>query len=147
MAHRPPSAGAFATKLRAVTEGELTLLRKSREVFHTHTNYLLPLLIMCLLPVPALLILLRRLARFAFAAKLAPAWFLFSGVGLIGVALVLFAVQLYKVACLLVIEGARESGQGRHGDDHDQAEAVRKSISSPGGWPGILEAYAAAAAA
>ena len=29
----------------------------------------------------------------------------------------------------------------------DQAEAVRKSISSPGGWPGILEAYAAAAAA
>ena len=112
-AHRPPSAGAFATKLRAVTEGELTLLRKSREVFHTHTNYLLPLLIMCLLPVPALLILLRRLARFAFAAKLAPAWFLFSGVGLIGVALVLFALQLYKVACLLVIEGTRGSGQGR----------------------------------
>jgi serine/threonine protein kinase len=112
-AHRPPSAGAFATKLRAVTEGELTLLRKSREVFHTHTNYLLPLLIMCLLPVPALLIPLRRLARFAFAAKLAPAWFLFSGVGLIGVALVLFAVQLYKVACLLVLESARESGQGR----------------------------------
>ena len=26
----------------------------------------------------------------------------------------------------------------------DQAEAVRKSISSPGGWPGILEGYAAA---
>jgi len=112
-AHRPPSAGAFATKLRAVTEGELTLLRKSREVFHTHTNYLLPLLILCLLPVPALLIPLRRLVRFAFAAKLAPAWFLFLGVGLIGVALVLFAVQLYKVACLLVIESARESGQGR----------------------------------
>src|SRR5215813_8293748 len=26
----------------------------------------------------------------------------------------------------------------------DQAEAVRKSISSPGGWPGILGGYAAA---
>ena len=26
----------------------------------------------------------------------------------------------------------------------DQAEALRKSISSPGGWPGILDAYAAA---
>ena len=26
----------------------------------------------------------------------------------------------------------------------DQAEAVRKSISSPGGWPGILDGYAAA---
>jgi serine/threonine protein kinase len=112
-AHRPPSAGAFATKLRAVTEGELTLLRKSREVFHTHTNYLLPLLIICLLPVPALLIPLRWLARFAFAAKLAPAWFLILGVGLSGVALVLFAIQLYKVACLLVIEGARGSGDFR----------------------------------
>ncbi len=35
-AHRPPSAGAFATKLRAVTEGELTLLRKSRCISHAH---------------------------------------------------------------------------------------------------------------
>src|SRR5262249_39277004 len=26
----------------------------------------------------------------------------------------------------------------------DQAEAVRKSISSPGGWPGILDSYVAA---
>src|SRR5205823_3184201 len=82
-AHRPPSAGAFATKLRAVTEGELTLLRKSRDVFHTHTNYLLPLLIMCLLPVAALLIPLRWLLRVAFAAKLAPAWVLAAGGGLI----------------------------------------------------------------
>jgi uncharacterized protein YndB with AHSA1/START domain len=29
----------------------------------------------------------------------------------------------------------------------ERAEAVRNSISSPGGWPGILEAYAAIAAA
>jgi serine/threonine protein kinase len=112
-AHRPPSAGAFATKLRAVTEGELTLLRKSKDVFHTHTNYFLPLLIMCLLPVPALLIPLRWLARVAFAAKLAPAWVLTSGAGLICMALILFALQLYKVACLLVLENARESGQVR----------------------------------
>ena len=28
----------------------------------------------------------------------------------------------------------------------DKAEAVRKSISSDGGWPGLLAAYAAAAA-
>jgi hypothetical protein len=112
-ARRPPLAGAFATKLRAVTEGELTLLRKSRDVFHTHTNYLLPLLIMCLLPVAALLIPLRWLARAAFAAKLAPAWVLAAGGGLICVALILFALQLYKVACLLVIENARESGRVR----------------------------------
>ena len=112
-AHRPPSAGAFATKLRAVTEGELTLLRKSRDVFHTHTNYLLPLLIMCLLPVPAVIIPLRWLARVAFAAKFVPVWVQTSGVGLICVALILFALQLYKVACLLVLENARESGQVR----------------------------------
>jgi len=112
-AHRPPSAGAFATKLRAVTEGELTLLRKSRDVFHRHTNYLLPLLIMCLLPVPAVLIPLRWLARAAFAAKLVPVWVSTSGVNLICVALILFALQLYKVACLLVLENASESGQGR----------------------------------
>ncbi|HEY2014826.1 MAG TPA: serine/threonine-protein kinase, partial [Bryobacteraceae bacterium] len=110
-AHRPPSAGAFATKLRAVSEGELTLLRKSRDVFHTYTNCLLPLLIMCLLPMAALLIPLRWLARVAFAAKLAPAWVLTSGCGLISVGLVLFALQLYKVACLLVLENARESGE------------------------------------
>lgn len=112
-AHRPPTAGAFATKLRAVTEGEVTLLVKSRDIFHTQTKYLLPLWIMCLLPVGALLIPLHWLAHAAFEAKLAPAWVLAAGSGLICVALILFALQFYKVACLLVLENARESGEVR----------------------------------
>ncbi len=112
-AQRPPSAGAFAAKLRAVTEGEPTLLIKARDVFHTHTNYLLPLLLMCLLTVAALLIPLRWLTGAAFAAKLAPAWVLASGAGLICVALILFALQFYKVACLLVLENSREGGEVR----------------------------------
>ncbi len=112
-AQRPPSAGAFAAKLRAVTEGEPTLLQKSRDVYHSHTSYLLPLLLMCLLPVPALLIPLRWLARAAFAAKLAPAWVLAPGAGLICMALILFALQCYKAACMLVLENTKEGGEVR----------------------------------
>jgi serine/threonine protein kinase len=112
-AHRPPSAGAFATKLRAVTEGELTLLQKSKDVFHTHTNCFLPLLLICLLPVPAVLIPMRWFAHIALEAKLAPAWVLIPGSGLICVALILFGLQLYKVACLLTLEKAMETGQVR----------------------------------
>jgi len=112
-ARRPSSAGAFASKLRAFTEGELTLLRTSKDLFHTHSNCFVPLLILCLLPIPAVLIPLRWLAHLALEAKLAPAWFLTPACGLTGVAMSLFGLQLYKVACLLTLEKAAETGQFR----------------------------------
>jgi serine/threonine protein kinase len=112
-AQRPPSAGAFAAKLRAVTEGEPTLLQKSRDVYHSHTSYLLPLLLLCLLPVAASVIPLRWLARAAFAAKLAPAWVLAPGAGLICVALILCALQCFKAACMLVLDNTKEGGEVR----------------------------------
>jgi serine/threonine-protein kinase len=112
-ARRPPSAGAFAARLRAIAEGELTLLQRSKTLFHTHTNCFLPLLLLCLLPAVAGLVAMWFGARAAFEAKLAPAWVLTPGIALVVVALILFGFQMYKVACLLVLEKASESGQMR----------------------------------
>src|ERR1017187_5316296 len=47
-AARPPSARAFSSRLRSVAEGELTPIRKSKDVFHTHTNCFFPLLLACM---------------------------------------------------------------------------------------------------
>jgi serine/threonine protein kinase len=108
---RPSSAGALATKLRALAEGELTLLRRSKDVFHTHTPCFLPLLILCLAPVITLASPLRILAHAALEANLAPAWVLTPGLELAYLALILFGLQLYKVACLRVLEKAMETGK------------------------------------
>ena len=105
-ANRPPSAGAFATTLRAVAEGELTLLRRSKDVFHTWTKLFLPLLGICMLPAVAALFLLRLAGHAALVAKLAPVWVLIGGTALAVVAVVVFGLQLYKAACLLVLENA-----------------------------------------
>lgn len=55
---------------------------------------------------------------------------------------------LTEVEVRFIAEGERQTrvefehrGLENYGD---QAEAVRKSISSPGGWPGILDGYATA---
>src|SRR5436305_409892 len=57
-AQRPPSAGAFAAQLRALAEGELTLLQRSKDLLHTHGNCFIPMLLMCLLPAVTGLIVL-----------------------------------------------------------------------------------------
>jgi serine/threonine protein kinase len=108
---RPPSAGAFAARLRAVAEGELALLRRSKDVFHTHSNCFLPLLPLCMSPVLGVLIAMRFFAYRAFEAKLASVEVLTLGLGLICVAMVWFAVQFYKAGCMLVLESASERGR------------------------------------
>jgi hypothetical protein len=110
---RPSSAGAFAAQLRALAEGELTVLRQSKDMFHTHLNCFLPPLLICILPAVPVLIAMRWLAHRALEANLMSVWILTPAVVLTGVALLLFEFQLYKVACLLILEQAIETGEVR----------------------------------
>ena len=110
-AARPKSAGALATRLRSVVDGELTPIRRSKDVFHTYTNCFFPLLfaaiafsMACLAPVWILLHLL-------FTAKAASVALLISALCVAFFGLVVFGGQLYRAACYLVLKDAAEKGQ------------------------------------
>jgi serine/threonine protein kinase len=112
-AARPPSAGAFASRLRAVAEGELTPIRKSKDLVHTYLNCFLPLLAACAASLAAVLMLVWLAAHFAFQAKAAPATVLFLAVEAMVFALILFTMQVFKAGCSLVILYAEENHQFR----------------------------------
>jgi hypothetical protein len=112
-AQRPPSAGAFAARLRGVAEGELAVIRKSRDVFITHTNSFIPLLLACMSPMLVAVIVLRFAAHRLFEAKLASVWLLVPAIDAVSLALVWFGLQLYKAGCMMLLAKASETGQFR----------------------------------
>jgi serine/threonine protein kinase len=114
-AGRPPSAGAFASRLRSVAEGELTPIRRSKDVFHTHTNCFFPPLLTCIALVAVAVMPFWTAAHLLFRAKAATSTVLMPAFSLIFVALVVFACQVYKAACFFILQHAADSGQFRPG--------------------------------
>jgi hypothetical protein len=112
-ARRPPSAGAFAARMRAVAEGELALLRKAKDASHTHTNCFLPMLFLCLAAVLVAAVPVQLAVHWAFERKLAPAVVLAPVISIAEVGLLLFAFQFYKAACMMVLQHASETGEFR----------------------------------
>ena len=112
-AARPRSAGAFAARLRSVAEGELTPIRKSKDTFHTYTNCFFPPLFACMALVAACFAPVWMAAHRLYLAKVAGVPLLIFALSLALFGLVLFGCQIYKAACLLVLQDAVERGQFR----------------------------------
>lgn len=112
---RPPTAGTFAARLRAVSDGELGLLRKSKDVFHTHTSSFLPVQAILLLVMIAVMIPLWFAARWAAHAKLATDGVVVTLMSCCFALLMLFEFQFFKAACTLILRHASEQGQFQSG--------------------------------
>ncbi len=108
---RPPTAGTFAARLRASSEGELPVLRKSKDFFHTNSGPLLIMLAACL-SLPAVgIIPLQAAASWASRSKLAPDGVLVTLLIMAGALLMTFGFQLSKVSCALMLQKASEQRQ------------------------------------
>jgi hypothetical protein len=110
-ARRPPTAGTFAQRLRAVSEGESDLIRKSKDVFHSHVGSFLPVLAACLSMVVAVMIPVRLAAAWAAHARLAPEGALVVALSCCFTLLMVFAFQLFKAATTLMLLDASEKGR------------------------------------
>ncbi|HMC59277.1 MAG TPA: serine/threonine-protein kinase, partial [Candidatus Solibacter sp.] len=110
---RPPTAGTFAARLRAASEAELSLLRKSKDKFHTYPSSFLPVLLACLSVMVGGMIPVKLAAGWAARAKLAPEGVLFALIAFCSCLLTLFAFQLFKAAGMLMLRHASEKGQFR----------------------------------
>src|SRR6185369_11051089 len=109
-ARRPPTAGTFAQRLRAASEGELSLIRKSKDTFHSHLNPFMPVLMACL-SVTLLGLADMHLAIWAARARLVPQSVLFPLLGCGFFLLMVFAFQLFKAASMLILRHASAQGQ------------------------------------
>jgi serine/threonine protein kinase len=110
---RPPTAGTFATRLRAASEGELGLLRQSKDLFNTQIGPFMAVLLVCLSVVVVGIVPIRWAAGWAAHSKLAPDGVLVAMLGGCLSLLLLFAFQLYKAAGMLILKHASETGQFR----------------------------------
>lgn len=110
---RPPTAGTFAHRLRAASEGEISLIYRSKDVAHSHLNVFIPMLLACLAAVVAGMIPIRMAAGWAARARLAPEGALFAMTDCCLSLFLLFAFQLFKAASMLVLQHASEKGQFR----------------------------------
>jgi serine/threonine protein kinase len=110
---RPPTAGTFAARLRATSDGENSLIRKSKDAFHANLSPFLPVLLTCLLVMLAGMIPIHLAASWAARAKLAPEGALVALMGGCFSLLMLFAFQLFKAACAFMLQRASEKGQVR----------------------------------
>jgi serine/threonine protein kinase len=110
-ARRPPTAGTFAALLRAGAQGEYDVLRKSKDVFHSHPTYFFPVFLLCF--VPLLLPLMGAMTyatRVAYRAKIAPDAVLIVALYFIYLLLLLFCFQCVKAASALLLREAIAGG-------------------------------------
>jgi serine/threonine protein kinase len=112
-ARRPPTAGTFAARLRAASDGELSVLRKSKDVFHTHPRPFLAVQLVCLAALLAAVIAISLLAGWAARSRLAPDGPLGVLIGCFVILFTLFEFQVFKAACTLILRRASETGQFR----------------------------------
>ena len=110
---RPPTAGTFAQRLRAASEGELSLIRRSKDVFHSHLNPFMPVLFACLSVAVVGMIPIRLAAGWAAHSRLAPEGALVAMMGCCYSLLVVFGFQLFKAAGTLMLLDASKKGQFR----------------------------------
>lgn len=108
-ARRPHSAGAFAARLRTASDGELSLLRRSKDIFHGHPRQFMLAMLACL-SVIALFIPLRLAAARAVDSgwPLGP---ISVALMLAGAMLTFFGHQLFKACGALIVKYASEHGQ------------------------------------
>ena len=110
-AKRPPSAGTFAARFRAMAEGELSILRKSKDTAHSYPNCFLPVQLFSFALAVPILIAARLGAIAAAQGKLAPPAVLLTLVDILYVAVVVFCFQLHKAGCAMVVKHAIAKGQ------------------------------------
>ena len=110
-AARPKSAGALAIRLRSVVDGELTPIRRSKDLFHAYTSCFYPLLAASVGFVAACLLPVWILLHTLFTAKAASVPILVSALAVVFFGTVVFAAYLYKAASYLVMKDAAEKGR------------------------------------
>jgi serine/threonine protein kinase len=110
-AARPKSAGAFATRLRGVVDGEMTPIRQAKDMFHTNTNCFLPPLLACIGLVAVCLTAVWFLVHALFGAKPADAPVASGLLAVMFFGLVVFGSRLYEAACYRILKDASDSGQ------------------------------------
>jgi serine/threonine protein kinase len=108
---RPPTAGAFAARLRAASDGELSVLRKSKDVFHTHPRPFFGVQVACLAVLVAVMIPTFLAAEWAARHRLASDGALFVAISCCFTLFTLFEFQIFKAACTLILRRASETGQ------------------------------------
>src|SRR6185369_12468116 len=110
-AKRPPTAGTFAQRLRSASEGEISLIRRSKDVFHSHLNPFMPMMGMCLSFSLAAMAVVRWAVVAAARARLAPPGLLVAiGGGSLFLCMI-FGLQLFKAACMLMLRHAAATRQ------------------------------------
>ena len=110
-ARRPPTAGTFAARLRAASEGELVLIRKSKDVFHSHPRQFMGSLLVCLSPV--LLALPLRIALRQAVNSGLPIGLATLALAIACVSFTFFGFQLFKAVCTCMLLDASERGEFR----------------------------------
>jgi serine/threonine protein kinase len=111
-ARRPPTAGTFAARLRAASEGELSLIRRSKDVFQTQPVFM-PVLFACLSVTVVAMIPIQLAAAWAAHSKLAPEGALIAAWGVCFSLFMLFGFQLFKAASMLMLRRASDQGHFR----------------------------------
>ncbi len=134
-ADRPASAGALAALLRAATEGEFSILRKAKDLFHGVPGYFYPACAVVFAPVLPLAAAMLRAAPAISKAKLIPDGWLIVSMYAIDAAAFLFAVQLFKAAAALLFLEASTAGAFRPAT----SRVIRRLIH---GLPGLVRTQA-----
>jgi serine/threonine protein kinase len=112
-ARRPPTAGTFAARLRAASDCELSLIRKSKDVSSTHPSTFLPVLLACLSVMVVWMVPIQLAAGWAARSKLAPEGALVALLGGCFSLSMLFGFQLFKAAAALMLKHASAKGEFR----------------------------------
>jgi serine/threonine protein kinase len=107
---RPPSAGALATLLRAIVEGEFSVIRKGKDTFQSYPSVFTPLWVAAFSPMLLIgivtCILLPRISKPGFV----PDGVVVVAFFLISLSAWLFCAQLFKAAAALMIQRASSLG-------------------------------------
>jgi len=110
---RPPSAAAFAARLRGSTEAELKLLADGKGVASNYGNSFFPLLLACFVPyipiMAGLYLAMRTLAK----TNIVPAGVLVAGFQILLFAVLFLLSQTYKAGATLLLKQAASAGHFR----------------------------------
>jgi serine/threonine protein kinase len=109
-AARPPSAMAFAARLRAGSEGELKFLADGKVVASNHGNCFFPLLLACFAPQIPIAAALYLAAKALSTKAIVPADVLVAVLQVLFFAVLFFSSQMYKAGSTLLLNDAAAAG-------------------------------------
>jgi serine/threonine protein kinase len=107
---RPPSAGALAALLRAIVEGEFSVIRKGKDTFQSYPSVFTPIWIAAFSPMLLTDIVTCILLPRASKPGAIPDGVVVVGFFLISIGAWLFCAQLFKAAAALTIQRASSLG-------------------------------------